>query len=168
MSSCMWTERMNETRQERRPMNQTAVSLPELFETDETAWLEASAELIARGKHDELDYAHLEDLLNDMARRDKTEVENRLALLIGHLLKWTHQKKKRTGSWRATTIVQSTEVARLLKNRTLRNHAESVLTNVYKDAVRAAAAETGLPARDFPKKCPFTLDMLVAEDLLGD
>jgi hypothetical protein len=159
---------MNDTTQERRPMNQAAGALPELYESDETAWLEANAELIAHGKHDELDYPHLEELLNDMARRDKTEVENRLALLIAHLLKWTHQKKKRTGSWRATIIVQSTEVARLLKNRTLRNHAETVLTNVYKDAVRAAAAETRLPAREFPKKCPYTLDMLVAEDLLGD
>ena len=149
-------------------MIQTLDNLPELYESDEIAWLETMAELIAEGKNDELDYAHLQEFLTDMAIREKRELKSRLVKLIAHLLKWTHQKKKRTGSWHSTILHQSGEVADIVESRTLRKHAEEVLPQAYKRAVKEAAAETGLPASTFPKKCPWTVDMLLAENVLVD
>ena len=56
-------------------MIQQAVDLlPSLYESDETAWLEAMSELIHQGRLNELDYAHLREYLADMARRDRREV----------------------------------------------------------------------------------------------
>ena len=146
----------------------TVESLPDVYEADEIAWLETMAELIAEGKNEELDFAHLQEFLTDMAKRERREVHHRLVVLIAHLLKWTHQKKKRTGSWRATIFLQSEELAGILDSRTLRNHAEEVLAQAYKSGVRAAALETGLAAGAFPKKCPWTLATLLAEDDLED
>jgi hypothetical protein len=142
-------------------------TLSSLFESDETAWLEAMAELIRQGHVDDLDYPHLMEYLADMARRDRREVESRLAVLLAHLLKWTHQPDKRSGSWRGTIVGQRQELVRLLGRGVLRNHAEAVLSEVYGDAVEQAAAETELPADRFPTECPYTLDQLLSADVLS-
>ncbi|MCI0685346.1 MAG: DUF29 domain-containing protein [Gemmataceae bacterium] len=147
-------------------MMQAAESLADLYEADEVAWLETMADLIAEGKHADLDFDHLQEILTDMALRERHEVESRLVVLIAHLLKWTYQKKKRTRSWRTTIFLQSDRLSRTLRNKTLRNHAAEVLANVYKSAVKAASMDTGLPASAFPKKCPWTLPMLLSEDPL--
>src|SRR3954454_5279931 len=72
--------------------------LTALYERDETAWLEVMAELIRDGRFGELDYENLGEYLADMARRDRREVESRLAVLIAHLLKWEHQPRRRSGA----------------------------------------------------------------------
>jgi hypothetical protein len=81
-----------------------------LYEHDETAWLEAMAELIRMGRLDELDYANLAEYLSDMARRDRREVESRLSGLLSHVLKWVHQTDGRSGSWKGTIIEQRQEL----------------------------------------------------------
>jgi hypothetical protein len=142
--------------------------LTALYERDETAWLEAMAGLIRDRCFGELDYENLGEYLADMARRDRREVESRLAGLIAHLLKWKHQPGRRSGSWRATIEGQRQELVRLLESGTLRNHAEAVLRRVYADGVRQAAAETSLPVSTFPPECPYTLDQLEGFDLLAE
>jgi len=149
-------------------MIQTTESLTDLYEADETAWLEAMAELIAEDKNDELDYAHLQEFLTDMANRDKREVESRLGVLMMHLLKWTHQKKKRSKSWRRTIVNQRRELTKLLKSGVLQRHAADTLAAVYRDALEDAELETGLPTTEFPPECPYTVEMLLAEDVFGE
>ena len=143
-------------------------ALPDLYEADETGWLEAMAELIGQGRTDELDFPHLREYLADMARRDRREVESRLATLLAHVLKWVHQHDRRSSGWRATVIEQRQELARLTDRGVLRNHAEAVLGDAYAEAVERAAAETGLPATAFPADCPYSLDQLLSADLLDE
>ena len=138
---------------------------PDLYEADETAWLEAMACLIREGKVAELDYPHLAEYLEDMARRDKREVASRLALLIAHLLKWHYQPERRSGGWRATVEVQAQELRELLESGVLSNYAEEILAKAYANAVRQAIAETGLPAATFPAECPYTIETLLAAEL---
>jgi hypothetical protein len=142
--------------------------LPSLYESDETAWLDAMAAFIHRGRFEELDYPHLGEYLADMARRDRREVESRLAVLIAHLLKWTYQPEKRSGRWRAMIVVQRQELAGLPGRGVLRNHAEAVLAKAYANGVEQAAAETGLPPAAFPSACPYTLDHLLSAEVLGE
>jgi hypothetical protein len=138
-------------------------TLEQLFETDETAWLEAMAELVRLERYEQLDYTHLQEYLEDMARRDKREVESRLAVLMAHLLKWDHQPEKRTPSWQATMELQRQELQLLLESGSLRNHADVHLNKCYQSAVKLAAAETTLSAEAFPTNCPYTLDSLQGE-----
>src|SRR5580704_414853 len=116
-------------------VRRTAEVLPELYEKDETAWLELMAELIRAGRLDELDYPHLREYLADMARRDRREVLSRLAVLIAHLLKWTYQSEKRSKSWQVTIVTQRQNLADLLESGVLRNHAVEVLPKAYANAV---------------------------------
>lgn len=143
-------------------------SLAELYDADETAWLEAMAELLRDGRLSELDYTHLQEHLENMALRDRKKVESRLAILIAHVLKWTHQPEKRTASWRGTIIVQRHKLTKLLESGTLRKHAEAVLADCYADAVDMALEETKLPAATIPAECPWTLEQLLAPEVLAD
>ncbi len=146
----------------------TITSLPDLYEEDETAWLEAMADLIREGRCSDLDYPHLAEFLTDMAIRDRREVRSRLVVLIAHVLKWTHQSANRSRSSRATIIEQRQELISLLGRGVLRNHAETVLAEAFTDAVERATAETGMSAETFPGECPYTLDQLLSPDLLGE
>jgi hypothetical protein len=143
----------------------TAEALPALFESDETAWLESMAELIRQGRYADLDYGHLQEYLSDMARRDKREVQSRLATLIAHLLKWTFQVENRAGGWRATIVVQQQELESLLESGVLRNHALEILPRAYARGRDQALAETGLAADKIPLECPYTLEQLLAKDI---
>lgn len=137
-------------------------TLPSLYERDETAWVEAMAGLAREGRAQDLDLDHLAEYLSDMARRDRREVESRLAILLAHLLKWAHQPEHRSRSWRATVIEQRQELNRLAGRGVLRNHAEDVLAAIYPEAVERAVAETGLSPDHFPADCPYTFDQLLA------
>lgn len=141
---------------------------PELYLRDETAWLDATAELVRAGRLDLIDSASLAEYLTDMARRDRNEVTSRLVVLLMHLLKWAHQPERRSGSWQATILEQQDELEGEAGSGVLRNHADEVLPTAYEKAVRRAAAETGLPATTFPAECPYTLDQLLSGDLLSN
>jgi hypothetical protein len=143
----------------------TKNALESLYEADETAWLEQMAELIREGRHEELDYAHLQEYLTDMAIRDRREVTSRLRVLLTHLLKWKFQPERRTRGWHGTILTQRDDLADAVAAGVLRNHALEVLPDAYAKAVRRAAVETGLPAKRFQSKCPFTLDQAMTTDL---
>jgi hypothetical protein len=145
-----------------------ALSLGVLYQQDETAWLEAMAELIRQGRLDEVDYPNLAEYLADTARRDRREVESSLTILIAHALKWARQPDRRSGSWRGTIIEQRQKLEGLVSRGVLRNHAEAVLADVYRKAVERVAAETGLSADAFPSECPYALDQLVSGGLLAE
>jgi len=138
--------------------------LSQLYETDETAWLEAVASLIRLGQYENLDFPHLSEYLTDMARRDRREVKSRLTTLLAHVLKWVHQPERRSRSWRTTIIEQRQELSELLTSGVLLNHADDIFADAYVEAVERAASETGLPADLFPAICPYSLaDVLASE-----
>jgi len=132
-----------------------------LYATDETGWLDRTADLVRDRRLAEVDLDTLAEYLTDMARRDRREVGSRLALLLAHLLKWEFQPERHSGSWRATIEVQRQEMAELLESGTLRNHAAEVLAKAYENGVRQAAAETGLDATVFPAECPYSLEQVL-------
>jgi hypothetical protein len=146
-------------------VQKSADSLSDLYEADETAWLDAMAELIRSGQLDAMDHAHLAEYLEDMAKRDRKEVSSRLRILLQHLLKWLYQKEMRTPSWRSTVVDQQTELEDDLQGGVLRKHAEESLEAIYQKAVKAAVRETKLPAATFPAECPWTLDELLGLEL---
>ena len=145
-----------------------ADATPELYLRDETAWLEATAELVRGGRLELVDTVSLAEYLTDMAKRDRREVRSRLAVLLHHLLKWHFQPAKRTKSWQRTVIVQRHELDGAIgEGGVLRAHADEVLTDQYAEAVRRAAADTGLPRTTFPATCPWTVEQLLSADLLN-
>ena len=142
-------------------------SKPLAPDADETAWLEETSKLIQQGRHAELDFPKIGDYLAEMAQRDRRELRGRLVLLLANLLAWNYRARKQTKSWRKEIVTERQELAESLGRGVLRKHAKSVLAGAYADALALAAAESGLPAAKFPLKCPYTLDRLLAADVLG-
>jgi hypothetical protein len=141
----------------------TPQAVDSLYETDETAWLDRTAELVRSGRFDQLDAEALAEFLTDMARRDRREVFGRLVVLLARLLKWEHQPERRSGSWLGTVLEQQRELRQLLESGTLRNHAVAVLAEAYADARKQASAETGFARAAFPVECPWDLDDTLAD-----
>jgi hypothetical protein len=144
-------------------VQRTPAATAALYEADETAWLEATADLIRGGRLTEIDLNTLAEYLTDMAKRDRREVFSRLVVLLAHLLKWEYQPDRRSGSWRGTILEQQRELRQLLESGTLRNHASAVFADAYADARKQAAAETGLARKAFPAECRWDLDGALAD-----
>jgi hypothetical protein len=140
-------------------------TLADLYTTDETAWLEATARLVAEGRFAEVDAANLIEYLTDMAKRDRREVKSRLTVLLTHVLKWVHQPDRRSPSWAVTVRAQQRELTDQLESGILRNHADDVLAACYRAAAGDAELETGLPPSTFPEACPWSVDDLLAFDV---
>lgn len=148
--------------------HRTELALPELYAEDETAWLDAMADLLGAGAYSELDFASLREYLTDMAKRDRREVESRLVVLVTHVLKWVHQPDQRSRSWQGSIVEQRQELRRLAGRGVLRSHAESVLAEAYQEAVERATVETGLPPEAFPAECAYSVDELLSFDPVTD
>jgi len=140
------------------PMVQrTPASLATLYERDETAWLEQTAELVRAGRFAECDLLNLAEYLDSMAQRERREVFSRLIVLLTHLLKWEYQPDRRSGSWRGTIREQRRELRGLLESGTLLNQAISVFADAYAEARLQAADETELNLDIFPVQNPWEL-----------
>jgi hypothetical protein len=144
-------------------VQRTPQTLAELYATDETAWLDATANLIRAGRFDQLDAGNLAEYLTDMAKRDRREVFSRLVVLLTYLLKWEHQPDHRSGSWRGTILEQQRELRHLLESGSLHNYAVAAFAEAYADARKQAAAETELPRGEFAEESPWDLETALAE-----
>ncbi len=137
------------------------------YENDYFAWLMHQAELLSEKRLDALDLDHLIDEIQDLARAEKREIESRLGVLLVHLLKWSYQPEKRSGSWASTMIEQRARILkRLQESPSLRSYPAEVLDEEYATAVGRAGVETGLGRETFPSECPFTIEQVLDLDFL--
>ena len=137
------------------------------YDHDYHAWLTRQADLLAERRFDDLDLDNLIDEIQALARSEKREIENRLGVLLVHLLKWRHQPAQRSGGWASTIIEQRARLLkRLQESPSLRGYPAEVLDEEYAIAREKAAAETELRAATFPKTCPYTIDQVLDPDFL--
>lgn len=140
------------------------MTLKELHQKDEVAWMEAMADLVRQQRYEELDYTNLEAWLDEMAQRERREVKSRLTVLLTHLLKTDFQPENASRSWQVTILNQRQELDELLDSSVLRTYAETSLPSAYANAVKRAALETGLPETAFPAACPYSLTQALDEE----
>jgi hypothetical protein len=72
-------------------MVKTAASELVSFDQDFHAWVLEQIELLKSGHFADLDIQHLVDELRAVAIAEESEIENRLVILLHHLLKWEFQ-----------------------------------------------------------------------------
>lgn len=122
-----------------------------LYDTDIVAWAEQQAAFLRRGEWTSLDIANLSEEIEDVGKSEQRELCSRLAVLLGHLLKWQFQPGLRGKSRRATIAVQRRAIAREIKKTpSLRRLLidEEWLQSAWDDAISLAIGETGL--HEFP------------------
>lgn len=140
--------------------------MPNLYDTDFYAWTQTQAAALSQGHLGELDLANLAEEIESLGSNNWSALENRLDVLLMHLLKWRYQPEMRqTGhSWSSTIYTQRTRIARLLhRNPSLRPQVPGMIEDVYPSSRRLANMETGLPLQTFPAACPWTPEQVLDE-----
>ena len=138
-----------------------------LYDRDYYLWLQHTARLISEGKFSDVDTANLIEEIEDMGRSEKRAVESNLTVLLAHLLKYKYQPQKRSNSWRATIIEHRRRIKKAFRDSpSLKQYFSDIFEEAYQDAIRAAAAETGLPLDTFPPLSPFTPEQVLNPDYL--
>lgn len=135
------------------------------YEQDVIAWANEQARLLRAGRFDLIDIEHIAEEIEDMGKSEARELENRIAVLLSHLLKWKYQPERQGGSWQRTLREQRRRVnGRLDDTPSLRGKlADSRWwRDVWADAVSQAADETGL-GDQFPEECPWSQNEILSD-----
>ena len=123
-----------------------------LYEQDFYTWTEQQAQALAQRRVESLDWEHLAEELADLGNRHYDQLGSRLAVLIGHLLKWKYQPEHQGSSWRATIREQRRKISRLLhKNPGLKSRWQEAWEEAWLDGRDLAIRETGMDESIFPE-----------------
>lgn len=102
-----------------------------------------------------MDASNLALEIESLGRQERRELENRLGILLGHLLKWEFQSDKRSKSWFATIREQRRQILKLLEQSpSWKPYLPEALQDAYQDGLDLAVRETSLGYKDFPEQCP--------------
>jgi hypothetical protein len=146
-----------------------ALDKPSLYDTDYVAWLEEQVAHLRAGRLAALDVENVALELEGLMNSQRQQLENRLEVLIHHLLKWDHQPDQRSNRWRATVQEQRARIRRLLRfSPSLKREVEPMCRDIYPDAVRAAVIETRLSETAFPSALPYAVEQIFERDLPAD
>ncbi|MFB2836486.1 DUF29 domain-containing protein [Floridanema evergladense] len=134
----------------------------ELYEIDFYAWTLEQAKFLRKEDWNNLDIPNLVEEIESLGRQEQSQLESRLEVLIGHLLKWEFQPSKRSKSWLFTIREQRRKILRLIgRNPSLQPYLPKALAEIYPDALDLALRETSLKEENFPQECPYSLEKIL-------
>ncbi|WP_416669291.1 DUF29 domain-containing protein [Egbenema bharatensis] len=135
------------------------------YHQDFYAWTQEQAQLLKTHQADRLDWKNLAEEIESLGRQERRELRNRLAVLVGHLLKWQYQPDRQGASWRITIRSQRAEIQKLLQeNPSLKSYLPEAVQDSYLEALALAIRETNLEV--FPEPCPYTVEQVLNEPFL--
>ncbi|MGB3583377.1 MAG: DUF29 domain-containing protein [Roseiarcus sp.] len=120
------------------------------------SWARRQAELLRAGRLSEIDPAAIAEEIDDVGDEQYDKLESSLRVVMLHLLKWDHQRDRRSRSWTLSIREQRRRVLRQLrKNAGLKPLLDEAISEAYEDARDEASSETGLPLSSFPVSRPY-------------
>lgn len=137
------------------------------YDGDIIAWANEQARLLRAGLFSQLDIEHIAEEIEDVGKSEQRELENRMAVLLAHLLKWQHQPERRGNSWRRTIEDQRGRIARRIgKTPSLKADLDDAewWRGVWADALDIAVKETGLRYEDFPESRSWNFGQIMDAD----
>lgn len=138
-----------------------------LYDTDFFVWCNEQARLVRERRFDELDLENVAEELASMGRSDKRQIDNRLEVLIAHLLKWKFQPGARKPGWSATIYEQRRRISRIIDDSpSLIAYPAANARDAYPGARLLAAKDTGIDFTLFPEACPFTPEQILDPEFL--
>jgi hypothetical protein len=139
------------------------------YTNDFHAWTQEQVNLLKTQQWDILDTVNLIEELETLGRKERQELRNRLAVLLGHLLKWQFQAEKRSSSWLSTIREQRIQIKLLLEDSpSLKPYLEQVFLTAYELGLALAIRETQLGEQIFPEICPYSSEKTLNSEFLPD
>jgi len=87
----------------------------ELYEADFDAWTVEQAKFLRDRAWNSLDIPNLVEEIESLGKQERQKLRSRLAILLGHLLKWEFQPSYRSNSWLGTIREQRRRIIELLE-----------------------------------------------------
>lgn len=140
------------------------------YETDFAKWAAEQAGLLRAGMLDSIDFKNLAEEIEDMGKSEQRELENRLQVLICHLLKWKFQPERRGSSWLATIREQRRRIdRRLQESPSLKSRFSDTefCADTWLYGVAEAVRETGLD-NVFPETAVWTMEEILRDGFLPE
>jgi Domain of unknown function DUF29 len=132
-----------------------------LYELDFYAWTLEQSKLLKDGDFQNLDIINLVEEVESLGKQQRQELENRLAILLGHFLKWDYHPAHRSKSWKATIREQRRAIQKLIRqNPSLKPDLEEAIADAYESGLDLVVRETPLDYPELPQACAYTLDQL--------
>ncbi len=136
-----------------------------LYETDFYAWTLEQSKMLKEGDFKHIDIINLVEEIESLGKQERRELESRLGVLIGHLLKWDYQPNQRSKSWRATIREQRRAVQKLIsQNPSLKPYLIEAIASAHESGLDLVVKETPLDYEDLPENCPYTSEQLFDPD----
>jgi hypothetical protein len=120
------------------------------------SWALRQSELLRAGRLAEIDSVAIAEEIDDVGEEEYYRLESALRVVMLHLLKWDHQRERRSRSWTLSIREHRRRVLRQLRRSPgLKSQLDEALEAAYEDARLEASSESGLPLKVFPLKLPF-------------
>ncbi len=161
---------MTQTYLEIKSTNETAITtdlLSKLYDCDFNLWVEATVQLLRKGRLTELDVVNLLEEVETMGHSDKLALSSNLVVVLLHLLKWQYQPHKRTRSWEKSIAEHRRRVDEYFEaSPSLQRYYLQIFDKCYQNARKQAKIETRLALESFPVNAPFTPKQVLDENFL--
>lgn len=112
----------------------------------------------------QIDLVNVIEEIESLGRQQRQALRNRLAVLIGHLLKWEYQRENRSRSWLAAISTQRLDISELIAdNPSLKPYLSEALEAAYRKGAMLAMREAGLSQEMFPTEVAYPLEAILSE-----
>jgi hypothetical protein len=139
------------------------------YRTDFNLWIEQTAQLLREKRWYDLDLEHLIEEVEDLGKSERRGIASQLTRLLLHLLKWQYQPQRRSDSWLDSITDARTQIELALEDSpSLKKYPAEQLEQSYQRARQQAARQTGMPLSIFPQECPYSLDLILADEWLPE
>jgi hypothetical protein len=143
--------------------------MSETYLTDFNLWIDRTAQLLREQRWHEIDVAHLIEEIEDLGKSERRGIVSQLTRLLLHLLKWQYQPQRRSDSWLDSITDARTQIELAIEDSpSLKNYPAEKLQESYQRARRQAAKQTNIEISVFPTTCPYSLELVLAEDWLPE
>jgi ribosomal protein L29 len=140
-----------------------------LHERDFYGWVQQQCSALRNHDSSRLDWDGLQEELEALGRQEYRELVSRLAVLLGHLLKWQFQPERRSRSWFLSIREQRRAIARLLgQNPSLRAKVSEAMVDGFEAGIDLVLRETDLSLRSLPARSEWTLEQALDPATLCD
>lgn len=132
---------------------------------DVYGWAIHTAQLLRDKKMNEVDFDGIVEELEEMGGNNESQLINRLAQLVFHLLKWQYQPDFRCRSWLGSIKEQRKRTKILIKkNPSLKSKLGESFIDAYDIALSLIEKETPIDLKLLPDECPYTFDQIMNDE----
>ena len=143
--------------------------MSEKYLADFNLWIDQTAQLLREGRWHEVDVPHLIEEVEGLGKSERRGIASQLTRLLLHLLKWQYQPQRRSDSWLDSITDACTQIELAIEDSpSLRNYPAEQLEASYQRSRRQAAKQISVAISMFPDMCPYSPELVLAEDWLPD